>query len=290
MKETIFHSFTASDYQAVCTFFIELNRQDKTHINWNWARWEWMYHHAYFDRSRMNTIGLWKSGGQIAGAAIYDLYYGEAFCGALDSHRELLPEIIAYAVRNFQDENGLGIAVNDCDEDMKKLLGPMGFQIADQQETVLRLSLDKELPYPLPSGVILREICFPQDLLAYKTVIWKGFDHEGDTQEWEKMLKSPRLPVHLDPFLCLAAADENDHFLAHCSCWYDRETDYAYIEPVCTVPADRKKGLGRAVLLEALNRCRSLGAKEAFVISEQEFYKRLGFTPYAHYHFYWLHP
>ena len=54
-----------------------------------------------------------------------------------------------------------------------------------------------------------------------------------------------------------------------------------------TITKYRDMGLGKAVVLEALNRCRNLGAKEAFVISEQEFYRKLGFKSYSHYTFYW---
>ena len=38
-----FRCFEEENYQAVCDFLIALNQGDKTHINWNWARWEWMY-------------------------------------------------------------------------------------------------------------------------------------------------------------------------------------------------------------------------------------------------------
>lgn len=46
-------------------------------------------------------------------------------------------------------------------------------------------------------------------------------------------------------------------------------------------------GLGKAVVCEALNRCAKLGAKSACVISNQEFYKKLGFSPYCYYTFHW---
>ena len=37
-----FKNYTKKDYNAVCDFLIELNRNDNSHINWNWARFEWM--------------------------------------------------------------------------------------------------------------------------------------------------------------------------------------------------------------------------------------------------------
>ncbi|MBQ6036454.1 MAG: hypothetical protein IJL43_04000, partial [Lachnospiraceae bacterium] len=45
-----FRGYRDEDYEAVCGFLIELNQKDRTHINWNWARFEWMMEHPEFDR------------------------------------------------------------------------------------------------------------------------------------------------------------------------------------------------------------------------------------------------
>ena len=84
-----FRSFRPEDYQAVCDFLIACNQTDRTHINWNWSRFEWMYEHPEFDQSALNAIGLWLDGKRIVGAAIYDMYFGEAFCGVLPEYEAL---------------------------------------------------------------------------------------------------------------------------------------------------------------------------------------------------------
>lgn len=58
---------------------------------------------------------------------------------------------------------------------------------------------------------------------------------------------------------------------------YRPDTDYAYMEPVCTVPAHRGKGIASALLSEALTRAKALGAAAAYVISDLPFYEKLGF-------------
>lgn len=282
-----FVHFTDGDYQAVCDFLIAIN-QRKSYINWNWARWEWMYVHPYTDRKNLNSIGLWKADGVVVGAAIYDMYFGEVFCGTLDEYRYLLPEIMEYAWQNLKDENGLGIAIRDDDEKMRDLLSQLGYQKAEQTEPILCCDLNEEIATQLPEGFIIREIHLPEEMTAYQTVIWKGFDHEGDDAELQKMRNNDApLPPHIQQNLCLGVADNSGEYVAHCTCWYDKRTDYAYVEPVCTIPAQRGKGLGKAVVLEALSHCRALGAKKAFVLSDQEFYKKLGFGAYARYTFYW---
>lgn len=37
-----FRKYREEDYEAVCDFLIELSRENRNHINWNWARFEWM--------------------------------------------------------------------------------------------------------------------------------------------------------------------------------------------------------------------------------------------------------
>ena len=100
------------------------------------------------------------------------------------------------------------------------------------------------------------------------------------------MLTNKILPPNRRSDLCLALVDEQGEFAAHCTCWYDERTDYAYVEPVCTIPKYRGMGLGKAVVLEALRRCNALGAKQAFVISDQSFYKKLGFVFHSQYIFF----
>ncbi len=110
-----FRKFDHSYYETVRTFLIELSQNDRMHINWNWARWEWMYHHPEFDREAIDKIGLWFSDEVLIGVAIYDHYFGEAFFAVKSGHEELETDILDYIVENLSDENGLGIAVNDED-------------------------------------------------------------------------------------------------------------------------------------------------------------------------------
>ena len=50
-------------------------------------------------------------------------------------------------------------------------------------------------------------------------------------------------------------------------------------------PPYRGKGVAKAVIFEALGRAKKLGAKRAYVISDMEFYERLGFRKKYHYSF-----
>lgn len=68
----------------------------------------------------------------------------------------------------------------------------------------------------------------------------------------------------------------HEEYCAHCGIWYTHG-ETAYIEPVVTIPQYRKIGLAKAVVYEALARVKDLGAKRAIVLSDQEFYYKIGF-------------
>lgn len=288
-----FRKFEQKDYDRVCNFLMEISQDSREHINWNWARWEWMYFHPEFDRSILDKVGLWFAGQELVGMAAYDGYLGDGFFPVKRGFEELEKDVIEYSVQNFSGANGLGIAVNDNDERMRRLLEGYGFSADGQAETILAFSLEQlDEASELPEGIRLENLNAGMDLIRYQELLWRGFDHEGegempsdaDTIEKQRiMLSAP----HMNPDLHVIAKTEDSEYVSYCGLWYDTNTDYAYVEPVCTIPGYRKKGIGGAVVTEALKRAKALGAKTAYVISDMNFYKDLGFARHSHYPVYW---
>ncbi len=287
-----FRNYRESDYPAVCDFLIALNREDREHINWNWARFEWMMEHPEFDRANAGAFGLWCSGDRVVGAAIYDMFFGEAFCAALPEYRSLYPELLDYAWRELRDEKGLGIAICDGSAWEIREARRAGFAPAPQRETVMRRELTVGLSAPMPRGLQLAEMEHGENAEGLQWLIWRGFDHGEDRAAFREELEREKklgmkVRPHFNKALSLAALTEEGEGAAYCCLWYRPDTDYAYVEPVCTVPAWRGRGAARAVLLEGLNRARTLGAKRAYVISDQVFYEKLGFETDGCFSFYW---
>ena len=286
-----FRTYREEDYEAVCAFLIALNETDRRHINWNWARFEWMYEHPECDKSLLGTIGLWFDGDAVVGAAIYDMYFGEAFCAALPAYRALYPEILRYAYDALKDDAGLAVAIPDDCPDEIEAAEAQGFAPTDQDETVMSITLDGAPAAALPEGLHIEEPDPVKNAEALQWLFWQGFDHGTDREEFAREEQiEPQVRRHLNPHLGLAAADETGAYAAFCCLWYDSRTDYAYVEPVCTIPSYRKKGVAKALLSEAMHRAHALGAKRAYVISDQEFYERLGFLKERHYTFYRKQP
>lgn len=292
--KTVFKNYDYCYFDMVCDFLIEISKEDRKHINWNWARWEWMMYHPEFNNDLFNRIGLWFSNDELVGIATFDHYFGEAVIVVKNAYKELEKELFEYSLSTFSDENGLGIAINDVDTNSIDLLRRYGFvEKKDNIENILELILKSiSFDYTLPPNIVIKSLNPKTDLYKHHKVLWKGFNNGGDADlpddeitmtKQKKMLSAP----HLNACLHTVAENEEGEYVAYCGCWYNVNTDYAYVEPVCTIPSYRKKGLGKAVLLEALKRCNALGAKKTYVISDSPFYKVLGFNQYSRYTFYW---
>ena len=107
-KSVVFRHYTPSDYRSIYEFFLSLNRDNRSHINWNFGRFVWMMDHPSFNPSLSNSIGLWLDKDKVVGLTIFDMYFGEAFVGTLPQYEYLYQEILEYASKELKDENGLG--------------------------------------------------------------------------------------------------------------------------------------------------------------------------------------
>jgi len=279
--------YTDADYQAVCDFLIAQNRDDRTHINWNWARFEWMYEHPYFAKDMRNAIGLWFDGDRVVGAAIYDMYFGEAFAGVLPEYAALYPDVLKYAYGALKDDSGLAIAICDANGAEIEAAEIAGFARGVESETVMAIDLDAPLPVKLQEDFRLYEPDPDEDFRAVQWALWQGFDHGEDRAQFEREeAPTPQKRKHFRRELNLCAVCPNGEYAGFVCLWMHDGTDYAYVEPLCTIPKQRGKGIAKALLYEALNRAKALGAKTAYVISDMPFYEKLGFRKTYHYTFY----
>ncbi|MBD5384199.1 MAG: GNAT family N-acetyltransferase [Ruminococcaceae bacterium] len=243
--------------------------------HFHWGRFDWMMSHSYLDIEMLTKNAVFRDeSSELVGAVLYDTGYKDRWYILHSiSDEALLRQMIDYATEN--DISTTTIKANLNDTLLCNLLEKMGFE-KQYSESVLEIDLSQNLSYQLPEGFYLNDKDSEIDDWQWSLVIYHGFDHEGIPEEASDEVKEAQKHLKISEYIKVFAIKDGE-YTAHCGVWYNYG-DTAYIEPVVTVPEHRGKGLGKAVVYEAINRAKQRGAKRAIVLSDQEFYKRLGMT------------
>ncbi len=229
--------------------------------------------HTMLDEDKTDQITIFKDkNGIITGLVTYDTMYHDRWYlihGTNDSN--LLSMMIDHIIS--VDGERAEIKANSCDFVLNELLLSRGFHSGQTAETVLSFDLGNDLSYSVPEGYQISPCDFQFDPCKYQMLIHKVFGGEGVLVKWDSRVFEPT-PNYNGALKVFATNDSE--YCSHCGIWYTKG-DTAYIEPVVTNPEYRKQGLARAVVFEAMKRAKSLGARRAIVISDQEFYYHIGF-------------
>lgn len=259
-------------YPDIYRFLLKAEKNEYNE-HFHWGRFEWMQTHTLLDEDKLTSIVLFKdTHGEIVGMLTYDTFYDDrVYLLHTTSDGNLLNQMIDTALQN--DAGAVTVKANSKDEALARVLRERQFVQKHKDVSVLELDLSGALDYEIPDAYSISPQEFDMDPWQYQLVIHKGFENEGIPDRWaDEVLK--RGP-HKDPHLQIFAL-ANGEYCAHCGLWYTQGSS-AYVEPVVTIPEHRKKGLAKAVIYEACKRARELGAQRATVLSDQEFYHKIGF-------------
>ena len=261
-----------AQYQEIYCFLLNAEKLAYNE-HFHWGRFEWMHRHSYLDIDKLTSIVIFRDAdSEIVGLITYDTNFDDrVYLIHSVEDADLLNEMVDTVLAT--EESKAVIKVNSKDDALCAVLKERQFARTHRDNTVLALDLSRELEYSLSEDYSISQPGFDVDDWQYQLVIHKGFDNEGIPEKWSDEVLA--LTPKENPDLKLFAIAE-DAYCAHCGLWYT-EGDTAYVEPVVTVPQHRGQGLAKAVVYEACNRVRKLGARRATVLSDQEFYYRIGF-------------
>ena len=277
-----------ADYSRVSRFLIAHFQPGNQDGNWLEPAWEYMHSHPHLDATALSRIGVWEEDGQVVGVANYESTLGEAFFQFHPGYRSLSTEMIAHAessLSGISAVNGrkvLHAFVNDNDMAFTTLVKNRGYEVdAGETRPMARYAIpDSFPPITLPEGFRLTSLADEPDWANVHRVMYRGFNHAGEPPGGEAELESRRRMFDTPTArrdLKIAVAAPNGDFVAFCGMFYQPDQHFAYVEPVATDPDYRLLGLGKAAVLEGIHRCALLGAREAFVGSDQLFYLAIGF-------------
>ena len=175
----------------------------------------------------------------------------------------------------------IGLFINDFDTELQSLAESFGYERhPEYHDGYSKFDLTQEIPVaPLPHGFRIQSLADENDQRKINTCLWRGFDHEGDISEEDAA--APAISQHAPNFRndhTIVAVEPHGDYVSYAGIWHVPENGYAYVEPVATDPLYRRKGLGKACVLESLRRVQAAGASVAWVGSDQDFYTAIGFA------------
>ena len=275
------HTGFDGDHRAIRQFLLRI--RDAT-PEFGWGRWEWAFCLPYLDWEHVDRIGIWEADGEVVGLATHESDLGDAYLAVDPRHRAaILPELVDHAVAELNNGSSIRIPVGEEEDDLARLLADRGFAPQPWGEATAVLDLTVPHPYELAPGYRVSSQAEGIDLARLNRCLWAGFNHEGpapdDEESMRWRLSSVSAPSHLAELNTFVIAPDGE-YASYCGIFYDPSTDFLLVEPVCTMPEHRRRGCGRAAVLEAVTRAARLGARTAYVGSDQAFYYDLGFVPF----------
>ncbi len=275
----------SEDYWKIREFLRQVMLlNDRREFSWPVARLDYWYWFANPHLEKMvleESIFIWEdSGGQLA-AVLNPEGHGQVFLQLSPIHRTagLVDEMLTIAEKHLAnlEENGqrsLEVCIDSKDELLKEALGQHGYQRVTrvgEQEIQHRRNLAKSLPermkvdvYTLRAmgdGLELLERCYASGLGFHDDDIHVARTNRDNPVWYHHIQSAPLYRRDLD--LVAVAADGS--IASFCTIWFDDVTRTAYFEPVATVASHRRRGLGKALLIEGLHRLKEMGCLVAFV-------------------------
>jgi predicted N-acetyltransferase YhbS len=273
------------DFTAIHDFLVGLYQPGNRDGNWFGAVWEYAYTHAWFDDAAADRIGVWEEGGRIVATVSYELKLGEAFLNSRADYAHLKPEMLDHAERNLTatDREGrryLKVFANDFEKDFEEVVRARGYERqpeSDRPISQLKVAGMRQ-PGPLPEGFQFQSLAEENDLQKISLVLHRGFDQPGEPPADDAVgLRKMQSGPHFRPDLTIVVTAPGGQFATYAGTWYDAVNRLAYVEPVATNPDFRRRGLGRAAVLEGIRRCGLEGATVAYVATIKPFYLSFGF-------------
>ncbi len=279
------------DVLAIRDFLGALYGETRTGRAWEIRRWEGRFWHddpAAVVRTLDAASGdtrIWEEAGRIVAVA-HPEGVGEVHLQTRGHAASLENEMLAWAeqalsLRTDDAHSLVAFALAD-DWRRRDLLRNRGYELEPWYLVQRWKSLVDDVEEPsVPVGYHLRALRPGDraDASGLAHVINAAFGHSFGPAALLNFEHSPSYRAELQ----VVAVTDGGAIAAHAGVTLDVRNHLAIVEPVCTHPDHRRRGLAAACMAEGLRRARSLGAVRATVGTghdnpSNQLYARLGFT------------
>ena len=241
--------------------------------------WEYAHVHSYFNHKMTHRMGLWEDGDVLVGIVCYEMDLGDCHMHVRPGYETLLPELLAWAEKELcavkRGKRRLQFWITDKEPGKRELLQTNGYRLKKTDPIKIFDYKNAFVERALPDGFTLIDGT-NADYRKLHACFWKGFDHgPRPDKNIDGRIHGCNAP-RFDPSLATIAVAPDGEYACALGMWFDERNQYAYLEPLATVPKYRRMGLATVALTEAMKKTKALGAQYCFGGS-REFYTAIGF-------------
>jgi len=265
------------DFKKVYDFMIEIYETD-----WRNGKPATAFEYSqllyWTDHTQDHRNAVWEDNGKVVGLCWYDSQIGEAYFNVMPGYEIIISDMIAYSQKRLSKEGGnLRLNIYKGQEKITEEAQKQGFRlVSEYQEGIYDCSKNK-LNYVLPSGYHFNPLA-ECDRRELQNATWRGFNNTGDSEGGVETVYRFDAAPHRTPELDVVIASDAGEYVCYAMMWLVPENRLAYLEPFCTVPEHRRKGLAAAALTELVRRTKPLGATH-MTGGGNEFYFKVGYDP-----------
>ena len=259
---------------------------------------EYALQSSWMDQSYSYLDRLWLDGDRVVAFVFYEAPVTDIFFSVRKGYEFLADELVDYAISsmpNFDRQQRL--VLFNGQEYLMDAAAKRGFILTEEYED-RHFDFRKELNHPLPEGYHFVD---PKEADGFKLakLLWYGFGHgeDGPFEGWDrqdcstdwtpaKSYKGVIGPMtapapHSTHEYDVIIADESGEYVCFSGMWWVPKNALAYMEPLCTHPDHRRRGLAAAALSRHYHRMKALGATH-MTGGGDPFYEKLGYGKGIH--------
>lgn len=264
---------------------------------------EYAIHSSWMDISYQFLNRFWMEGDKVVGFVFNEAPVTDVYFKIRPGYEFLAEEMIEYAMKYMPNFDGKQqFMLFNGQESLMEIAERHGFtRIYDYEDREFQFV--NELNYELPNGYHFVDP-LQADPVKLAKCCWYGFNHgtdKGSFENWERedrsfnwtpeksykgVVGSILAPApHSTHQYDIIIADENEEYVCYSGMWWVPKNRLAYMEPLCTVPEHRKKGLASAALSKHYHTFKTLGATH-MTGGGDPFYEKIGYGKGIHWNYY----
>jgi GNAT superfamily N-acetyltransferase len=230
------------------------------------------------EKTQNHRFAIWEDDGRVVAFCWYENSIGEAYFNIKEGYENLIDDMISHAEdRLSKSDETLELVLFGNQKAIIEFVEDSGYnKVKEWAEGIYDFSKGP-LEYQLPEGFSFEEEG-KYDMKKMIDASWRGFDNvgepDGGVERGYHLWASPNATPELD----IVVKNENNDYVCYAGMWWIPKIHLAYLEPLCTVPEYRRKGLAAAALSELYRRTKKLGATH-MTGGSNEFYFAIGYEP-----------